>query len=79
MMNIRQLPTRLELGFWNLTIHILSQSAWLRSLLPWFYRGLGQAWRAFGQAFDARRALLWAMAGFLLGFIGGFLAALPLF
>jgi hypothetical protein len=79
MMNIKQLPMRLELGFWNLTIHILSQSAWLRSLLPWFYRSVGQRWRVFCQAFDARRALLWAAAGLVLGFIGGFLAALPVF
>jgi len=79
MMSIKQIPMRLELGFWNLTIHLLSQSALLRSLVPWFYRSVGLRWGAFRGDFDARRALLWAGAGLVLGFVGGFLAALPIF
>jgi hypothetical protein len=78
-MNIKQLPLRLELGFWNLTIYLLSQSRWLQNLLPWFYREITLRWRAFTRSFDARLALAWASAGLLLGFIGGFMAALPFF
>jgi hypothetical protein len=79
MMNIKQLPTRIEIGFWNLTIHLLSQSAWVRILVTWSYRNIGIRWDAFSRAFDAQRALFWAGVGLLLGFLGGFLAALPLY
>ena len=79
MMNIKQLPNRLELSFWNVTIHLLSQSAWLRSMVPWLYRSIGLRWSAFSRAFELRLALLWAGAGLLLGFVGGVLVALPLY
>jgi hypothetical protein len=79
MIDIKQLPSRLELSFWNLTIHLLSQSAWLRSLVPWIYRRVGLRWSAFSRSFDIRRAFIWACAALAIGFFGGFLATLPLF
>jgi hypothetical protein len=72
-MNFRQLTLRLEIGFWNLAIGLLSESTFLRSLVRWLYlAGTGRR-PGSNPAFQPARALFWASAGLALGFFAGLL------
>ncbi len=74
-MSLRQLSTRIELSFWQITIILLSQSSMLQRLIRWFYLDLLPFSAEFSKRFDRRRVYRWAAAGLGMGFMLGFLIA----
>jgi hypothetical protein len=82
-LSIRRFPIWIELNFWNLAILLLSESALLRGLVKWSYdnltprvRGIRAAqanltWPVAIQYFNPSRVLLFAIAGWGLGFLIG--------
>jgi len=60
---------QIEFTYWQFHLKILDQSLWVRRLLPRF-RGVWQVRREIGIS------LFWALLGFPLGLLIGFLQAL---
>ncbi len=67
MSTIRQISHRLELSFWLVTIRLLSESEFLRKILPVIYR----LFRKDNVLPVARRIWLYALSGFCVGVIFG--------
>lgn len=67
MSTIRQISNRLELSFWLVTIKLLSESEFLRRILPVIYH----LFRKENLVPVARRIWLYALSGFCLGVIFG--------
>lgn len=67
MFTIRQISNRLEISFWSFTIRLLSESEFLRRLLPALYR----LFRKDNVIPTARRIWLYAFSGFWVGLIVG--------
>jgi len=74
-MSLRQIPSRIELSFWQITISLLSQSSMLQRLIRWFYLDLMPFSAEFSKRFERRRVYRWAAAGLGMGFMLGFLIA----
>lgn len=82
-MSIRRFPAWIEISFWNLAIVLLSESALFRGLVRWSYKNLiplvqkicmareNLTWIASIQYLNPIRVLLFALAGWGLGFLIG--------
>lgn len=67
MFTIRQISNRLEISFWSFTIRLLSESEFLRRVLPAIYR----LFHKDSLIPIARRIWLYALSGFCVGIILG--------
>ena len=72
-MNIKNISMRLELSFWNFAIALLSESPAFQKLVTWIYRELTLPVLDLNRAFDPKKALVLAAAGWTLGFLAGLL------
>jgi hypothetical protein len=70
-MGLRQLPSRIELTFWQIVINLLSQSKLLQRLIRWFYLELMPHSKLFIQQIDLKRFVRWSATGLGLGIITG--------
>lgn len=75
-MSLRHLPSRIELGFWQIAISLLSESTSLQRLIRWFYLDF---WPKAGQVlnrFERQRVMRWSAAGLGTGLLLGLLIAI---
>lgn len=70
-MNLKYLPVRLELSFWNFVINLLSESRGIRSLVAWIFSDHSSRLKAFIRTFQRNRALGWATSSLILFFLLG--------
>lgn len=69
-LTLRRLPILIELGFWNLTIFLLSESPVLQKLVKLVFRWISALKNYRGHiSFNIRNALIVAASGFILGFL----------
>jgi hypothetical protein len=75
-MSLKQFSIRVEVGFWQLVIQLLSESHTLQGIITWIYhRGL-PASELLANNLEVERALRWALVGLALGFLTGLLSVL---
>jgi len=69
-LTIRRLPALIELGFWNLTIFLLSESPVLQKLVRWGFRKLPSL-KSFDEykSINIRTVMILAGSGIVLGFL----------
>lgn len=65
-MNLKYLPMRLELSFWNFVINLLSQSRGIRSLVAWIFSDHSTRLKSLFRTFQRNRALGWATSSLIL-------------
>lgn len=75
-MNLRQIPSRIELGFWQVTITLLSESILLQRFIRWFYLEFRPQIVAIISRFERQRLVRWAAAGLCMGLLFGFIVVL---
>lgn len=75
-MSLRHLPSRIELGFWQITISLLSESTSLQRLIRWFYLDFRPKAGQVLSRFERRRVMRWSAAGLGTGLLLGFLIAI---
>jgi hypothetical protein len=75
-MNLRHIPSRIELGFWQVTINLLSESILLQKLIRWFYLEFRPQFATVVRRFERQRLVRWAAAGLGMGLLFGFIAVL---
>lgn len=68
-MVFKELSLRLEIGFWQLVISLMYESAWVQSLIRWSYHRLFPILRGFNQFINTRRVVTWGIFGFFTGLI----------
>jgi hypothetical protein len=74
-MSIRHISSKIELGFWQIAISLLSDSRYVQQLVCWFYLEVGPVSRQFVNQLERRQLLRWSAAGLGLGLLAGFLIA----
>jgi hypothetical protein len=74
-MSVKQISSRIELSFWQITISLLTQSSSFQKLVRWFYLIIMPKSGILFQNFDHHRVFRWAAVGLVLGLIIGFLIA----
>ena len=67
MLNIKQFSNQLELSFWSFAIRLLSESQFIRRILPTLY----ELSRKEKVVPIAKWVLLYSLTGFLVGMIMG--------
>jgi hypothetical protein len=74
-MSIRQIPSKIELGFWQIAITLLSESRPVQQLVCWFYLEVGPKSSQYIKRLDRPQLLRWSAAGLGMGLLVGFLIA----
>lgn len=74
-MSIRQIPSKIELGFWQIAISLLSESRPVQQMVCWFYLDVGPKSRQFINRLERPQLLRWSAAGLGTGLLVGFLIA----
>lgn len=72
-MSLRYISTRIELGFWQFAITLLSESKNIQHIVCWIYQDLLPRTKVFYKRIDLKRAIRWATAGLGLGIFTGIL------
>jgi len=75
-MSIRQLPSRIELGFWQIAISLLSESSSLQRLVRWFYLEFRPWSGEIISRLERQRVIRWSAAGLGMGLFLGILIAI---
>ena len=75
-MSLRHLPSKIELGFWQITISLLSESTSIQRLVRWFYLDLRPRTLEFLIQLEQKRVIRWSAAGLGMGLLFGFLIAI---
>ena len=75
-MSLRHLPSKIELGFWQITISLLSESTSIQRLVRWFYLDLRPRTLEFLIQLEQKRVIRWSAAGLGIGLLFGFLIAI---
>lgn len=70
-MSLRQLPSRIELTFWQIVINLLSQSRMLQRFIPWVYLKVRPHVMTVRTGINLRRFVRWSATGLGLGLITG--------
>jgi hypothetical protein len=73
-MSIRQFSSRLELGFWQIVINLLSDSSIIQNLVRYGYLQVLPSTREFFKKFERQLVFRWAAAGLGIGFVIGILS-----
>jgi hypothetical protein len=68
--NIKRMPFYLELGFWNVAIYLLSESALVQALVVFFARHLPDRLPAINPSKAAFYVLVGLTFGFIIGLVG---------
>lgn len=74
--NLRHIPAKIELGFWHVTINLLTESILLQRLIRWIYLEFRPQATALLSRFERLRLVSWAAAGLLMGLLFGFIVIL---
>jgi hypothetical protein len=74
-MSIRHLSSKIELGFWQIAISLLSDSRPVQQLVCWFYLDVRPKSSQFIKRLERRQLLRWSAAGLGIGLLAGFLIA----
>lgn len=74
-MSLRQLPTKIELGFWQIAISLLSESKSIQRLVRWFYLDLRPKSSQLFNQLERHKVIRWSAAGLGMGLLFGFLIA----
>ena len=75
-MSLRHLPSKIELGFWQITISLLSESTSIQRLVRWFYLDLRPRTLEFLIQLEQKQVIRWSAAGLGMGLLFGFLIAI---
>jgi hypothetical protein len=75
-MSIRQIPTRIELGFWQIVIALMSESPSVQQLVRWLYSDLLPSAEKLVSKLNRRRLFRWSAGGLGMGLVIGFLTAI---
>jgi hypothetical protein len=75
-MSLRQLPSRIELTFWQIVINLLTQSPYLRRMIRWFYLELIPRSKVVLKHVELKRLLRWSATGLGLGILAGIMISL---
>ena len=74
-MSIKQIPSKIELGFWQIVISLLSESRSVQRLVCWFYLDVGPKTKQLIHRLERQQLLRWSAAGLAMGLLVGFLIA----
>ena len=74
-MSLRQLSTKIELGFWQIAISLLSESKSIQRLVRWFYLDLRPKSSQLFNQLERHKVIRWSAAGLGMGLLFGFLIA----
>lgn len=75
-MSLRHLSSRIELGFWQIAIGLLSESTSLQRLIRWFYLDFRPGTGEIVSRFERQRVLRWSAVGLGAGLLFGFIVAI---
>jgi hypothetical protein len=75
-MSLKHIYTKIELGFWQITISLLSESTSLQRLIRWFYLVFRPKAGELFSRFQRQQVIRWSAAGLGAGLILGFLVAI---
>ena len=74
-MSLRHLPSKIELGFWQIAISLLSESKSIQRLVRWFYLDLRPKSSQLFNQLERQKVIRWSAAGLGMGLLFGFLIA----
>ncbi len=70
-MNFKRLTALVEIAFWEVTVLLLSKSPFTQKLFREGY----WVFERFHHAFNPTKTMMWAISGWGLGFVIGFIAS----
>ena len=74
-MSLRQISTKIVLGFWQIAISLLSESKSIQRFVRWFYLDLRPKTSRLFNQLESHKVLRWSAAGLGMGLLFGFLIA----